>query len=156
MVERGEEPFQGPVVGIYYGLKSATSDNCCFTSFDALFLNLRLMASSAWRRQSSLFFLAESLAALAPCIPQIGQALKAATRRGQIMADFFYEQVKARFITEAEGRVWDLEGLAPSIRTRPRITNRHCADGNVSVISRRDLSMIYVRSHLSSVDFSGA
>ena len=43
-IVRDDVAYQGPVGGIYYGLKAARREICFVTSCDAPFLNLRLIA----------------------------------------------------------------------------------------------------------------
>ena len=44
MLVRDEVAYQGPVSGIYHGLKAATKEVCFITSCDAPFLNLQLIS----------------------------------------------------------------------------------------------------------------
>src|SRR5829696_1048748 len=49
MLVRDEVAYQGPVSGIYHGLKASTKKVSFVTSCDATFLNLQLITSLLWQ-----------------------------------------------------------------------------------------------------------
>ena len=113
---RDEVAYQGPVSGIYHGLKAATKEVCFVTSCDAPFLNLQLIA--------------ELLAQISDCdvvVPywqeryqplhavyrtSVLPLLKEQLERGELRPIFLYDKVRTRKIPEQEIRRLDSEGLS--------------------------------------------
>jgi molybdenum cofactor guanylyltransferase len=111
-----EVAFQGPVAGIYYGVRAATSDLSFVTSCDSAFLNpaliSHLVATAAdhdvvvphWGgryqplhavyRKSVLPFLEEQLA------------------RNELRPVYLFDKVRTRRVDEEEVRLFDPEGLS--------------------------------------------
>ena len=112
---RDEVAYQGPVGGIYYGLRAANKEVCFVTSCDVPFLNLSLIqylieqipgydvVVPRWQdrfqplhavyRKSVVLFLQEQLA------------------RGELRPIFLYSKVRTREVNEEEVRRFDPEGL---------------------------------------------
>lgn len=113
---RDEVAHQGPVSGIYHGLKAATKEVCFVTSCDAPFLNLQLIA--------------ELLAQISDCdvvVPywqeryqplhavyrtSVLPLLKDQLERSELRPIFLYDKVRTRKIPEQEIRRLDPEGLS--------------------------------------------
>ena len=113
---RDQVAHQGPVSGIYHGLKAATKEVCFVTSCDAPFLNLRLIA--------------ELLAQISDCdvvVPywqeryqplhavyrtSVVPLLKNQLERSELRPIFLYDKVRTRKILEQEIRRFDPDGLS--------------------------------------------
>ncbi len=105
-IVRDDVAHQGPVGGIYYGLKAARREICFVTSCDAPFLNLRLIA-----------YLMAQISDYDVVVPftqnrfqplhavyrkQVAPLLKEQLERGELRPIFLYDKVRTRKITEAE------------------------------------------------------
>lgn len=113
---RDEVAYQGPVSGIYHGLKAATKEVCFVTSCDAPFLNLQLI--------SQLLAQISDCDVVVPYWQQRFQPLHAVYRtsvlpllkdqleRGELRPIFLYDKVRTRKIPEHEIRRLDSEGLS--------------------------------------------
>jgi molybdopterin converting factor small subunit len=113
---RDEVPFQGPVGGIYYGLRAAAGEFCFVTSCDAAFLNLRLI--------SNLLSQISDHDVVVPYWENRFQPLHAVYRRsvlpllaaqlerGELRPVFLYDKVRTRKITEEEIRRYDPDGFS--------------------------------------------
>lgn len=113
---RDEVAHQGPVGGIYYGLRAAERDVCFVTSCDVPFLNLSLVAYLV--SQSAEFDV------VAPYWQERFQPLHAVYRRGvlafleqqlernELRPIFLYDKIRTRKISEQEIRRLDPEGLS--------------------------------------------
>ncbi|MGE5059215.1 MAG: NTP transferase domain-containing protein [Betaproteobacteria bacterium] len=113
---RDEVAYQGPVSGIYHGLKAATNDVCFVTSCDAPFLNLQLI--------SQLLAQISDCDVVVPYWQERFQPLHAVYRtsvvpllknqleRGELRPIFLYDKVRTRKIPEQEIRRLDSEGLS--------------------------------------------
>jgi molybdopterin-guanine dinucleotide biosynthesis protein A len=113
---RDEVAYQGPVSGIYHGLKAATKEVCFVTSCDAPFLNLQLI--------SQLLAQISDCDVVVPYWQQRFQPLHAVYRtsvlpllkdqleRGELRPIFLYDKVRTRKIPEQEIRRLDSEGLS--------------------------------------------
>lgn len=113
---RDEVAYQGPVSGIYHGLKSSTKEVCFVTSCDAPFLNLQLIAS--------LLSQIVDYDVVVPYWQERFQPLHAAYRssvtallreqleRGELRPISLYPKVRTREIREDEIRRLDPEGLS--------------------------------------------
>jgi molybdopterin-guanine dinucleotide biosynthesis protein A len=113
---RDEIPYQGPVGGIYYGLKAAEGNFCFVTSCDVAFLNLPLIAHLMsqisnydvvvpyWqeRFQPLHAFYRRSVLPL----------LKEQLERGELRPIYLFDKVRTRKIDENEIRHFDPEGLS--------------------------------------------
>ena len=111
---RDEVAYQGPVSGIYHGLKAATKEVCFVTSCDAPFLNLQLI--------SQLLAQISDCDVVVPYWQQRFQPLHAVYRtsvlpllkdqleRGELRPIFLYDKVRTRKIQEDEIRQLDSEG----------------------------------------------
>ena len=113
---RDQVAYQGPVSGIYHGLKAATKEVCFVTSCDAPFLNLSLI--------SHLLSQIQDWDVVVPFWQERFQPLHAVYRRS--VAPLFHEQlernelrpislypkVRTREIHEGEVRRFDPEGLS--------------------------------------------
>ena len=113
---RDEIAYQGPVSGIYHGLKAATKDVCFVTSCDAPFLNFELI--------DHLLEQISDYDVVVPFWQERFQPLHAIYRtsvvplfkeqleRGELRPIFLYDKVRTRKIQEAEIRRLDPEGLS--------------------------------------------
>lgn len=111
---RDEVAYQGPVSGIYHGLKAATKEVCFVTSCDAPFLNLQLI--------SQLLAQISDCDVVVPYWQQRFQPLHAVYRtsvvpllkdqleRGELRPIFLYDKVRTRKIQGDEIRQLDPEG----------------------------------------------
>jgi len=113
---RDEVPHQGPVGGIYYGLRAAKRNFCFVTSCDTAFLNLSLI--------SYLLSQISDCDVVVPYWQERFQPLHAVYRksvlplvkeqldRGELRPIFLYEKVRTRKIDEDEIRHFDPQGLS--------------------------------------------
>ncbi len=115
-IVRDDVAYQGPVGGIYYGLKAARREICFVTSCDAPFLNLRLIAHLV--AQISDYdvvvpFTQDRFQPLhAVYRKQVAPLLKEQLERGELRPIFLYDKVRTRKITEAEMHPFDPENLS--------------------------------------------
>lgn len=113
---RDEIAYQGPVSGIYHGLKAATKNVCFVTSCDAPFLNFELIDHLL--EQISDYdvvvpFWQERFQPLhAIYRTSVVPLLKEQLERGELRPIFLYDKVRTRKIQEAEIRRLDPEGLS--------------------------------------------
>ncbi len=113
---RDEVAYQGPVSGIYHGLKTATKEVCFVTSCDAPFLNLTLIAHllsqiSEW--DVVVPFWQERFQPLhAVYRRSVAPLLREQLDRGELRPIFLYDKVRTRKIDEGEIRRLDPEGLS--------------------------------------------
>ena len=113
---RDEVAYQGPVSGIYHGLKASTKEVCFVTSCDAPFLNPVLVAH-----------LLSQIADFDVVVPywqerfqplhavyrrSVAPLLKAQLERGELRPISLYDKVRTRDIREDEIRLHDPEGLS--------------------------------------------
>ena len=113
---RDEVPFQGPVGGIYYGLKAAGRECCFVTSCDVAFPNFSLIAN-----------LVSQISAYDVVVPywqnrfqplhavyrrSVLPLLKEQLERGELRPIFLYDKVRTFKIGEEEIRRFDPEGLS--------------------------------------------
>ncbi|HET9549424.1 MAG TPA: molybdenum cofactor guanylyltransferase [Candidatus Binatia bacterium] len=113
---RDEVPFQGPVGGIYYGLKAAGGEYCFVTSCDVAFLNFSLI--------SNLLSQISDYDVVVPYWENRFQPLHAVYRRsvlpllkeqlerGELRPIFLYDKVRTCKVGEEEIRRFDPEGLS--------------------------------------------
>src|SRR6476660_7798491 len=113
---RDQVAYQGPVSGIYRGLKAATKEVCFVTSCDAPFLDLALI--------SHLLSAISDCDVVVPFWQERFQPLHAVYRRsvapllheqlerGELRPIFLYDKVRTRKISEDEVRRFDPEGLS--------------------------------------------
>lgn len=115
-IVRDDVAHQGPVGGIYYGLKAARRDICFVTSCDAPFLNLRLIAylmAQISDYDVVVPFTQERFQPLhAVYRKQVAPLLKEQLERGELRPIFLYDKVRTRKITEAEMHPHDPESLS--------------------------------------------
>lgn len=116
ILARDEVAYQGPVSGIYHGLKAATKDVAFVTSCDAPFLNLELIAyllSQITEHDVVVPQWQERLQPLhAAYRKAVAPLLKAQLERGELRPIFLYDKVRTRKIHEDEIRQRDPEGLS--------------------------------------------
>jgi molybdopterin-guanine dinucleotide biosynthesis protein A len=115
-VVRDEVAHQGPVGGIYYGVRAAGGEFCFVTSCDAPFLNLSLI--------SHLIAQVSDCDVVVPYWQERFQPLHAVYRRsvlpflkeqldrGELRPIFLYDRVRTQKIAEDEVRSFDPEGLS--------------------------------------------
>ena len=113
---RDDVAYQGPVSGIYHGLKASSQETCFVTSCDAPFLNLQLIAH--------LIAQISDYEVVVPYWQERYQPLHAAYRRsvapllreqldrGELRPISLYPKVRTREIREDEIRRFDPEGLS--------------------------------------------
>ena len=115
-IVRDDVAYQGPVGGIYYGLKAARREICFVTSCDAPFLNLRLIAylmAQISDYDVVVPFTQDRFQPLhAVYRKQVAPLLKEQLERGELRPIFLYDKVRTRKITEAEMHPYDPEGLS--------------------------------------------
>jgi molybdenum cofactor guanylyltransferase len=113
---RDEVPYQGPVGGIYYGLKAASGKFCFVTSCDVAFLNpplIRHLISQIWDYDVVVPHWQERLQPLhavyrASVLPLLEQQLA----RNELRPIFLFDKVRTRKVDEEEIRIFDPEGLS--------------------------------------------
>ena len=113
---RDEIAYQGPVSGIYHGLKAATKNVCFVTSCDAPFLNFELidhLLEQISEYDVVVPFWQERFQPLhAIYRTSVVPLLKEQLERGELRPIFLYDKVRTRKIQEAEIRRLDPEGLS--------------------------------------------
>jgi molybdopterin-guanine dinucleotide biosynthesis protein A len=113
---RDEVPFQGPVGGIFYGLKAAGGEFCFVTSCDAAFLNYSLilnLLSQISNYDVVVPFWQNRFQPLhAVYRRSVLPLLQAQLARGELRPIFLYDKVRTRKIGEEEIRRCDPEGLS--------------------------------------------
>lgn len=113
---RDDIAYQGPVSGIYHGLKASTQEICFVTSCDAPFLNLRLIAHllaqiSDW--DVVVPYWQERFQPLHAVYRRgVMPLLKEQLERGELRPIFLYDKVRTRKVDEDEIRRFDPEGLS--------------------------------------------
>lgn len=116
LLVRDEVAYQGPVSGIYHGLKAAGHDVCFMTSCDAPFLNFALISHlvsqiSGW--DVVVPFWQDRLQPLHAVYRRgVAPLLKEQLERGELRPIFLYDKVRTRKIHEDEIRRHDPEGLS--------------------------------------------
>jgi molybdopterin-guanine dinucleotide biosynthesis protein A/molybdopterin converting factor small subunit len=111
-----EVAYQGPVGGIYYGLRAAKSEVCFVTSCDVPFLNPSLI--SYLRSQISNHDVVVPLwqGRFQPLHAiyrrSVAPLLKEQLERGELRPIFLYERVRTYKVSEDEIRRFDPEGLS--------------------------------------------
>ena len=115
-VVRDEVAYQGPVGGIYYGLKATSGTGAFVTSCDAPFLNLPLIS-----------FLTSQISNHDVVVPywqdrfqplhavyrrSVVPLLEEQLERGELRPIFLYDKVRTRRVGEEEIRRFDPEGLS--------------------------------------------
>jgi molybdopterin-guanine dinucleotide biosynthesis protein A len=113
---RDEIPYQGPVGGIYYGLRAASGKFCFVTSCDVAFLNPSLI--------SHLLSQISDCDVVVPHWQERFQPLHAVYRssvlpllkeqldRGELRPIFLFDKVRTRKIDENEIKIFDPDGLS--------------------------------------------
>ena len=113
---RDDVAYQGPVSGIYHGLRTATKEVCFVTSCDAPFLNLALISHllaqiSDW--DVVVPFWQERFQPLhAVYRTSVAPLLKDQLERGELRPIFLYDKVRTRKIHEDEIRLLDPDGFS--------------------------------------------
>jgi molybdenum cofactor guanylyltransferase len=113
---RDEVAYQGPVSGIYHGLKAATKEICFVTSCDAPFLNLALIShllSQISDNDVVVPFWQERFQPLhAVYRTSVAPLLKDQLERGELRPIFLYHKVRTLKLDEDKVRRFDPEGLS--------------------------------------------
>ena len=116
LLVRDEVAYQGPVSGIYHGLKAAGHDVCFMTSCDAPFLNLALISHLVSQISGCdvvVPFWQDRLQPLHAVYRRgVAPLLKEQLERGELRPIFLYDKVRTRKIHEDEIRRHDPEGLS--------------------------------------------
>ena len=115
-VVRDEVAYQGPVGGIYYGLKAAGKEFCFVTSCDVAFINAPLIS-----------YLISQISNYDVVVPywenrfqplhtvyrkSVAPLLKEQLERGELRPIYLYDKVRTRKVDEDEIRGFDPEGLS--------------------------------------------
>ena len=115
-VVRDEVPYQGPVGGIYYGLKAAIGTGAFVTSCDAAFLNLPLISYLTLQilnHDVVVPYWQDRFQPLhAVYRKSVAPLLKEQLERGELRPIFVYDKVRTRKVGEEEIRRFDPEGLS--------------------------------------------
>ncbi|HJX10909.1 MAG TPA: NTP transferase domain-containing protein [Candidatus Binatia bacterium] len=116
LLVRDEVAYQGPVGGIYYGLKAAGGDFCFVTSCDVAFTNLSLISyliSHISNYDVVVPFWQERFQPLhAVYRRSVLPLLKEQLERGELRPIFLYDKVRTRKVHADEIRRFDPEGLS--------------------------------------------
>jgi molybdenum cofactor guanylyltransferase len=111
-----EIPFQGPVGGIYYGLKAIRGEFCFVTSCDAAFLNPKLIAHLLSRIADYDVVVPVWEDRLQPLHAiyrrSVLPLLEIQLQRGELRPIFLFDKVRTWKIAEGEIRRYDPEGLS--------------------------------------------
>jgi molybdopterin-guanine dinucleotide biosynthesis protein A len=115
-VVRDEIAYQGPVGGIYYGLKAAIGTGAFVTSCDAAFLSLPLISfltSQILNHDVVVPYWQDRFQPLhAVYRTSVLPLLKEQLERGELRPIFLYDRVRTRKVGEEEIRRFDPEGLS--------------------------------------------
>ena len=115
-VVRDEIAYQGPVGGIYYGLKAAIGTGAFITSCDAAFLNLPLISfltSQILNHDVVVPYWQDRFQPLhAVYRKSVVPLLKEQLERGELRPIFLYDRVRTREVGEEEIRRFDPQGLS--------------------------------------------
>ncbi len=111
-----EVAYQGPVGGIYYGLRAVVQEICFVTACDVPFLNVALIQSLLSRSADFDVVVPVWLERLQPLhavyrkniLPVLGQQLE----EKKLRPAFLYDKVRTDIVAEAEVRRVDPEGLS--------------------------------------------
>lgn len=113
-IVRDDVAYQGPVGGIYYGLKAAREEICFVTSCDAPFLNLTLISyliSQISNYDVVVPFTEERYQPLhAVYRKSVAPLLKTQLERGELRPIFLYDKVRTRKVSENEMLPFDPDG----------------------------------------------
>lgn len=113
---RDEVAYQGPVSGIYHGLKASTKEVCFVTSCDAPFLNFALITHLLTQIPDYdvvVPFWQERFQPLhAVYRTSVAPFLKDQLARGELRPIFLYDKVRTRNVREDEIRRHDPAGLS--------------------------------------------
>lgn len=113
---RDELAYQGPVGGIYYGLRAASGKVGFVTSCDVPFLNLRLISYLTSQISNYDVVVPYWQGRYQPLHAVYRQSvvplLKEQLERGELRPIFLYKKVRTREIQEDEVRRFDPEGLS--------------------------------------------
>ncbi len=116
LLVRDEVAYQGPVGGIYYGLKAAQGEFCFVTSCDVAFTNLSLISyliSHISNYDVVVPYWQERFQPLhAVYRRSVLPLLKEQLERGELRPIFLYDKVRTRKVHEDEIRRLDPEGLS--------------------------------------------
>lgn len=113
---RDDVAYQGPVSGIYHGLKASAEEVCFVTSCDAPFLNLALVADLLSRISDCDVVVPYWQQRLQPLHAayrrSVAPLLREQLKRGELRPISLYSKVRTREIDEDEIRRIDPEGLS--------------------------------------------
>jgi molybdopterin-guanine dinucleotide biosynthesis protein A/molybdopterin converting factor small subunit len=115
-VVRDEVAYQGPVGGIYYGLKAASREVCFLTSCDAPFLNLSLVAYLVSRISDYDVVVPHWQGRFQPLHAvyrrSVMPLLKEQLEQGELRPIFLYDKVRTATVGEDEIHRFDPDGLS--------------------------------------------
>ena len=113
---RDEVAYQGPVGGIYYGIRAARGEFCFVTSCDVPFLNAALISyllSQISDCDVVVPYWQERFQPLCAVYRRnVAPLLKEQLERGELRPIFLYDKVRTRKIEEEEIRRFDPDGLS--------------------------------------------
>lgn len=116
LIVRDEIAYQGPVSGIYHGLKASSKELCFVTSCDAPFLNLSLIAyllAQASDHDVVVPYWQERFQPLhAVYRTRVAPLLQEQLSRGELRPIFLFDKVRTLKVSEEEIRRFDPEGLS--------------------------------------------
>lgn len=111
---RDEVAYQGPVGGICYGLRAATTDVCFVTSCDSVFLNTKLISHLVSRITSHDVVVPHWQGRFQPLHAVYRRSvlplLEAQLARGELRPVYLFDKVRTLTIDEDEIRRFDPEG----------------------------------------------
>ncbi len=113
---RDQVAYQGPVGGIYYGLRAAQTEICFVTSCDAPFLSLSLIAYLVSQIADFEVVVPSWQERLQPLLAvyrrRVLPLLQTQLERGELRPVFLYQKVRTREVSAEEIRRFDPEGLS--------------------------------------------
>jgi len=113
---RDQVAYQGPVGGIYYGLKAAEGKFSFVTSCDAVFLNPRLITHLISQITDCDVVVPWWEARFQPLHAvyrkEVAPLLKGQLQRGELRPVYLFDKVRTRKVGEDEIRAFDPEGLS--------------------------------------------
>jgi molybdopterin-guanine dinucleotide biosynthesis protein A len=113
---RDEVPYQGPVGGIYYGLKTASGKFGFVTSCDLAFINAPLISHLIAQISNHDVVVPDWQGRLQPLCAvyrrSVLSLLKEQLDRSELRLGFLFERVRMRRVSEEEIRRFDPDGLS--------------------------------------------
>jgi molybdopterin-guanine dinucleotide biosynthesis protein A len=111
---KDEIPYQGPVGGIYYGLRAASGNACFVTSCDVAFLNPSLISHLLSQISDCDVVVPHWQGRLQPLHAvyrtSVLPLLKEQLERNELRPIFLFDKVRTRKVDEADLRIFDPDG----------------------------------------------